>query len=55
MTNAWAMLYDILNDEGPTDTPREVVITPEENAASQDSLWKYNEGKILKELSALGS
>ena len=52
MTNAWSMLYDILNDEGPTDTPREVVITPEENAVSQDSLWKYNEGKILQEIEA---
>ena len=49
--NAWSMLYDIIyDDEGPTDTPREVVITPDDNAASQKEIWKYDEGKILKEI-----
>lgn len=48
--NAWSMLYDLLNEEGPTDAPREVVITPDENATSQTEIWKYDEGKILKEI-----
>jgi len=49
--NAWSMLHDIIYDEeGPTDVPQEVVITPEEVAPCQDESWKYNEGKILKEI-----
>ena len=48
--NAWSMLYDLLNEEGPTDAPREVVSTPDETATSQTEIWKYDEGKILKEI-----
>jgi len=45
------MLHDIIYDEeGPTDVPQEVVITPDEIAPCQDESWKYNEGKILKEI-----
>ena len=48
MTNSWAMLFDELNtNEGETC---EVVIGAPPRSGKDATFWKYDEGKILREV-----
>ena len=48
MTNAWAMLFDELNAT-PEISTSGVVIT---NDPKDNTFWKYDEGRILREVEA---
>ena len=51
--NAWSLLSDYLDGDDPSDETYEVTITPDyrkEMTAKDSTFWKYNEGRILREV-----
>ena len=47
MTNAWAMLFDELSGLSGDERTQSVVITSD---AKDKTFWKYDEGRILREV-----
>ncbi len=59
MTNSWAMLHDLLFDDITGDelsfgdySEDTITLTPPTRNMKDETFWKYDEGKILREVEA---